>query len=346
MSQQMLETQLLLSEITAEGGATKAAAELVEPLVDWIRRQKPDPLDNVHLRVFLTAARARISQGELAKAAETAGLLFELAPDAPAANGVLVSIAKSIGDRWHEAQAKVIEAGTSGDAALRSAAQNEAEKRQKLVAGLIAKLVGRKEQSLAARIYVADTSAELNDTDTARKLYQAILAEGESDPAFGKANAAALTRIRTQLVGLIRRKSQTPDEFAEGLKQVDELIAAYPNALEPKMEKGRLLQAWADVDPARLDDAVALWTMLRTRLARARRKPPEYYEVVYNAASCLATDSLKTGNRQKALQAEQLLNATLVLSPRLSGPEMVAQYKELLNEARLLQGRPPASAQK
>lgn len=346
LSRQMLETQLLLSEVVAEGGQMKAAAELVEPLVDWIRRQKPDPLDNMLLRVFLTAARAQISQGELAKAAETAGLLFELGPDAPTANGVLVSITKTIGDRWHEAQAEVIEAGTAGDAARRSAARKEAEKREKLVAGLIARLVSRKEQSLAARIYVADASAELNETDTARKLYQALLAEGDSDPAFGKANAAALTRVRTQLVGLIRRKAQTADEFKVGLKQVDELIAAYPNALEPKMEKGRLLQAWADVNPARLDDAVAHWTVLRTRLARARRKPPEYYEVVYNAASCLATDSLKTGNRQKALYAEQLLNATLVLSPRLSGPEMVAQYKELLNEARLLQGRPRASAQK
>jgi len=106
------------------------------------------------------------------------------------------------------------------------------------------------------------------------------------------------------------------------------------------------LQAWTDVDPTKLDDAVAHWTALRTRLARARLKPPEYYEVVYNAASCLATDSLKSGNREKALQAEQLLNATMVLSPRLSGPEMVAQYKELLQEARILQGRAGAAAQK
>ncbi|MEX0679463.1 MAG: hypothetical protein WD063_20475 [Pirellulales bacterium] len=344
MSRQMLETQLLYSEVVAEAGRMKEAAELVEPLVEWIRAQKPDPLDNMLLRVFLAAARAEISQGELGKAAETAGLLFELAPDAPAANGVLISIVKTFGDRWHEAEAEVIEAG--GDAARRSAAESEAEKRKKLVAGLLAQLVPRKEQSLAARIYLADTSAQLNETDTARTLYLAILAQGDSDPAFGKANAAALTRIRTQLVGLIRRKAQKEDEFKEGLKQVDELIAAFPNALEPKMEKGRLLQAWADVDPARLADAVAHWTLLRTRLARARRKPPEYYEVVYNAASCLATDSLKTGNREKALQAEQLLTATLVLSPRLSGPEMVAQYKVLLQQARQLQGRAGASAQK
>ena len=83
-----------------------------------------------------------------------------------------------------------------------------------------------------------------------------------------------------------------------------------------------------------------------SRLMLIRRRPAAYYEVVYNAASCLATDSLKTGNREKALQAEQLLGATMVLSPRLSGPEMVAQYKELLQEARILQGRAGISAQK
>ena len=80
--------------------------------------------------------------------------------------------------------------------------------------------------------------------------------------------------------------------------------------------------------------------MLRVRLSKATRKPPEYYEVVYNAANCLFIDSLKTQNNEKALQAEQLLSATLVLSPRLSGPEMVARYKELLHKVRTLRGQP------
>ncbi len=185
-------------------------------------------------------------------------------------------------------------------------------------------------------IYIADSSAQLGLTDTARDLYQAVLAQADANPQFKQANAAALTRIQAPLVGLLRQKGQ----FAEGLKQVDQLIEAYPNALEPKLEKGRLLQAWADTDPARGPEAVAHWTMLRTRLSKLAKKPPEYYEVVYGAAHCLFAEGIKTQDRQKALQAEQLLNATLVLSPLLSGPEMVAKYKELLKKARALQGRP------
>ncbi|MEX0978898.1 MAG: hypothetical protein WDZ48_08615, partial [Pirellulales bacterium] len=346
MSRQILENQLLLSEVVAEGGQVQQAAELVEPLLGWIAANKPAPLDNTLLRVFLTAARTQAALGQTAKAAATAGVLCELGPDDPSTNGVLVSIVKLVGDQWKQAKAEGTEAETAGNAAARAAAEAAAAERKKHLADLLAKLAPRKKQSLAAQIYIADTSVELDQTDAARGLYLAILAQGDSDPAFKKANAAALTRIRTQLVGLIRAKAKTKEEFEEGRKQVDELIAAYPNALEPKMEKGRLLQAWAEIDPARAADAVAQWTLLRTRLARAPRKPPEYYEVVYNAAHCLFMDGLKTNNREKALQAEQLLNATLVLSPRLSGPEMVAQYKDLLQKARKLQGRPPASAQK
>src|SRR5262249_5006003 len=158
---------------------------------------------------------------------------------------------------------------------------------------------------LAALVYVADSAAQLEQPDTARELYQSILAQAESDVAFKQANAQALTRIQSQLVGLLRQKGQ----FAEGLAAVDKLIEQFPNALEPKREKGRLLQSWADVEPDRFPDAVAHWTMLRTRLSRPAKKPPVYYEVVYNAANCLLTEGQKTRNPEKAMQTEKLLTA-------------------------------------
>jgi hypothetical protein len=342
LTRQLLETQLLVAEVKAEAGQTKEAAELLEPLVQWIRTEKPSPLDNTHLRIFLSAVRVQLALGELAKASASANLLIELGPDGAAVNAVLNSMLKMFGDEWKRAEAAAIEARTAGDAAARSAAEAAAGERKQRLSQLLAQLASRKENSLPAMIYIADFSAQLGQNDTARELYQAILTRAESDATFKQANAAALTRIQSQLVGLLRQKGQ----YAEGLEEVDKLIAKFPNALEPKMEKGRLLQAWSDKDPAHFDDAVAHWTVLRTRLAKAAKKPPEYYEVVYNAASCLFTDGLKTQNQQKALQAEQLLNATLVLSPKLNGPEMVARYKELLQKARQLQGRPANASAK
>ncbi len=234
------------------------------------------------------------------------------------------------------AEAAKIEASSLGDANRRAAAEADVNVRKKLVGDLAPRLASRKQNSLAALIFIADTSAEVGKTDVARELYASILARGEADPAFNKANAAALTRIRAQLVGLLRAKGQ----FNDALAEVNKLIEEFPNALEPLMEKGRVLQGWADEDPERFDNAVAHWTLLRTRLMRLPRKPPEYYEVVYNAANCLFTDGLKSNDPRKALQAEQLLNATLVLSPKLSGPELVARYKELMRKSRQLQGRP------
>jgi outer membrane protein assembly factor BamD (BamD/ComL family) len=336
LSRQMLETQLLLGEAKAEAGQAEQAAELLDPLVQWIQTEKPNPLDHALLRVFVAAIRANLSLGQLPKASTTANLLVELGPDGAQVNGVLSSILKLFGDQWKQAEAAVIEARTAADPAGRTTAEAAAADRKERLSQLLAQLAPRQHNSLAAMIYIADTSAQLGQTDTAEKLYKAILAQAAEDAAFKKANAQALTRIRAQRVGLLRQKKQ----FAEGLADVDQLIAELPNALEPKMEKGRLLQGLADDDPSRLGEAVAHWTMLRTRLSKATKKPPEYYEVVYNAASCLYEEGRKTKSDQKALQAEQLLNATLVLSPHLNGPEMVAKYKELLAKVRQLQGRP------
>ena len=248
---------------------------------------------------------------------------------------MLSSLVRMFSDDWKQAEAAAIEARIATDPTARSSAEAGAAERKTLVAELIAKAATRKQFALPALIYIADTCAQVGQTDTARELYLSILSRADGEPEFKKTNAAALTRIQAQLVGLLRQKG----EFAEGLKQVDQLIAAYPNALEPKMERARLLQSWADVNAARYPEAVAQWTALRVRLAKAAKKPPEYYEVVFNAAACLFAESLKTRNNEKALQAEQLLNATLVLSPNLNGPDMVARYKELLHKVRLLQGR-------
>ncbi len=69
------------------------------------------------------------------------------------------------------------------------------------------------------------------------------------------------------------------------------------------------------------------------------RKPPEYYEAIYNAALCLVDQSRAIKNPEKALQAEQLLKSTLTLSPNLDGPDNVTRYNALLKRAQAAQGR-------
>jgi hypothetical protein len=338
------DARLLLAEVKLEAKQATEAAALVDPMLDAIARDKARPLDNTHLRTFLTYARAHAALAQMTKVAAAAPLLAELGEDNAAVNGVLNSMFQLLVEGWKQSEAEAIEARTAADPARRASAESSIVERKKLLADLLPKLAQRKQNTLAARVYLADTAAEIGQNDTARELYQSVLSQADADASFRQANAQAVTRVQAQLVGLLRQQGR----FADGLKEVDRLIEQFPNALEPKMEKGRLLQSWADTDRARFAEAVAHWTTLRTRMARMARKPPEYYEVVYNAAACLFEEGRKTSDRQvaaeKALQAEQLLNATLVLSPKLSGPEMVARYKELLHKARQLQGRPVNAA--
>jgi hypothetical protein len=111
------------------------------------------------------------------------------------------------------------------------------------------------------------------------------------------------------------------------------------------MERGQILEAWAEKDPAKFDQAVGHWVMLRTRLQPMRKKPAEYYEVMYNVAKCLVREAERSTDKAVVLdcakKAEQVLKAALVLSPKLNGPDMVAKYRVLLDKAITMQGRSP-----
>jgi hypothetical protein len=72
-------------------------------------------------------------------------------------------------------------------------------------------------------------------------------------------------------------------------------------------------------------------------LEKIKPRPPEYFEVIYKCAVCLYTQYEKTKDKAKLSDAEKLLNATMVLNTKLSGPDMVAQYKALLKRIKAAQ---------
>jgi hypothetical protein len=142
-------------------------------------------------------------------------------------------------------------------------------------------------------------------------------------------------RVRAQLVGLLRQEKK----YEQALTEVDKLLQETPKALEPNMERARILLALAEADPTnaqRYGESVAAWSRLRAAMTRLPKKPPEYYESVLGCAKSLAgqasalTDAAAAKEARK--QARQLLVATLALSPSLTGPEMVERYNTLLAE--------------
>ena len=165
-----------------EQGDAKQAAELIAPLVrtvksenvqsenvqsENVQSEKTTPPDNTALRTLLAAVRARAA-GDAAGAAEAATLLLELGPDVAAVNGVLVTMLKALDALWKQAEADAIKARTAEDPKLRAAAEGTLTARKQLVAPLAAQLATRKENTLAAQIYIADTNAALGQTDAAR----------------------------------------------------------------------------------------------------------------------------------------------------------------------------------
>ena len=84
--------------------------------------------------------------------------------------------------------------------------------------------------------------------------------------------------------------------------------------------------------------------MLRSRLQALPKKPPEYYDVMYNVAACLLreaqTSQDKATQMDRAKKAEQVLKSALILSPKLNGPDTVARYKALLDKTIAIQSRP------
>lgn len=203
------------------------------------------------------------------------------------------------------------------------------------------KLAARREVSAAGMVFIGDALMAVGMTDEASRQYEKIIQRADADPEFAKIAQKAVTRVRAHLLELLRKEGK----HKEALEQVNFLLKDHPNSLELLMEKGTILQDWAEKEPARFDDAVAHWVSLRMRLQGIRKKPPEYYDVVYCVAACLMrqaeTAKDKATAMDRAKKAEQVLKSALILSPKLNGPDTVARYETLLNKAIVMQGRSP-----
>jgi tetratricopeptide (TPR) repeat protein len=342
------DTTLLLAEVYLDGNEPALAVPLLDPVIAGMQKDKPKSLDKFTLRACTDGVRAYIATAEMAKAEGVANLLMAVGEDVPAVNNVLLKFVSTVKNNWKTAEATLI--GGKADAKALSAATAAVAANKQLLGKMIEPMAKRKELGLVGTVLVGDTCFELGLNDKAGQMYQFVI-DHEGDPAFVGNDPhvkSAITRVRSRLIGIKRAEKK----YAEALTDVDKLIADNPRSLEPRMERGRILQGWSEEDSKHFRDAVAQWTELRTMLQRMRgKKPPEYYEVIYNAAFCLVQEAkqLKTKDERelKASQAEQLLKSTRTYNPNLSGPEMVAKYDVLLIEAMAIQGRkpqPPAAA--
>lgn len=317
-----------------DGNKIEEALQLLQPMVDALKSKPPAGMDKTTLRILVNSMRAYATLDKVNDSVDVGNILVTSGEDIPPVNGVLIEFAKMIRGEWKKAAAELIAAEAAAktnataegeeDGRVKNAKFAETAKREAL-SNLLEKLNERKQYDLAGLVFLAESSQEIGLTEKARDQFQAIIDRSAADPAFAKVAAKAMTRVRSQLISLLRAAKN----YDESLKQVEALLKEQPNALEPLIEKGNILQALAEADPKRYDEAVKWWTNIRLKLQSAPgKKPPAYYEVVYNCAFCLAAQK----QADKSTQAAQLLNATLVLSPQLDGPDRVEKYKALLKQ--------------
>jgi hypothetical protein len=329
------ECRLNLAEMHLEAGEVDPALALLTPLEAKIRESNPETLDNAQLRTLLSAIRVHSVKKNLAGALACGLLLLEKGPaDSLQVNSALISVTRLMRDDYKADQGKLLEISQmeSPDQATVLAANIKADASKAALLSILNKLAPRDQLNLPEIVAMGDFAADAGLPDLALSMYQRALKVGESLTTKTPQTVAALTRVQVALIGLLRAGGQ----FAEALVQVDALIAANPKALDPRIERARILQGMAETDPAKWKEAVTAWSELKNLYQRAPKKPAAYYDMVYSIGQCLAGEA-RTANDQKTAaekkkQANQLLKGTLALSPELNGPEMVAKFNELLEE--------------
>ena len=322
---QLGDAELLLGEVCVESGNYTKAVELLTPHVAAIVAEKPKEIDNVILRTFLASVRAEIGSGNLQKASETTQALMRISPDQPQVNRILVSLVTLMQQEWKRLNAAAIEA-SSVDLATQDAAKQKLEAAGAILAALIEGLQTRQQLDAKAQLFMGKTAMEIGRPKLGEPLYRALLKKADDGDATVPKQAILVAR--SELIGIVRKDGN----FKDALEQVDKLLQSNPNVLSFMMERGRILQAWAEKDESKFEAAVQQWIDVRSKLQQMPTKPPEFYEVNYNAALCLYIESQKTNNPKKAQDAAKLLNALLFTNPKLNGPDTVAQYKQLLQK--------------
>lgn len=322
LSPQHVESQLLVALIHLEAKEFKEAYELLRPLIDQIKAAKPQALDEATVRISRAALQAALGLGDVAGATEVGMLLTDLGADQQGVNAVLVDFARALDEQRKADEAEATRANASGDAKAAETANAKLKATQTMIGNVLKKLAARKEHSVFGLIALGDLCVNVGLAAEATQLFQRVLDTPDVDKR-------AATRARAQLIGLLR----TAGKFQEAIDQARQLAADNPRSLEPQLELGRCLQARAEQDPTTYDEAIAQWTRIRNFLQAMRKKPPEYYEVIYNAAWCLYAQAYQTQEKipERCTQAIQLLKSALVLNEKLSGPDMVEKYKVLMD---------------
>jgi hypothetical protein len=336
-----LETVLVLAKIHLSAGENKEALAVVEPIVKALSQQKPKQLDPTMLDIFNAALRADLGLNDFKKAQEVGAVLMEIGPDERNVNSALVSLVQRL-DAERRGVEKTLETlPVNVNPADAQKIRDNLQAINTTLGDMLGKIAERKQMSLQTMVYVGNLFSDIDKPSEAEKEYGAVLEKTSSDPEFtkNKDNAKLINAVRARQVSLLRVRGK----FREAIDEANKLCAAFPNALDPLVERAKIYQDWAAKDPTKYDDAIAGWGEIRRRLERQvpsgeprgksaneqqRSLEQSYFNAVYNIADCLLKQAMrlqgagdKSGAAKKAVLGEQVLNSVLQKFPKLDGTD-------------------------
>lgn len=326
-----IDLRQILAAAQLEASNPKAACEVAKPLIDAWKKEHPEKVDLTMLRTANVAFKANLQCDNVKEAENVITLLIELGLDTNQVNASLIEFARAVRREASATLEAQLDASKKSDFNALTVIDKKLAALQTIESNMMDKLTKRQNYTLGGLLYLADTLNTIGRQNDSRMFYKTILDKAESDPDFKEQAAKVLTRIRAQVIGLLTADGK----YDEALKQADELIKNQPKALEPKVEKARILTAIAKKQPSvkNYNAAINEWTAIRVVLGKFPDKPPAFYEAVMNVADGLIAQAELAKDAKIALQAEQLLTATIRTSPKLNGPEMVQQFERTKQRA-------------
>ena len=340
----MFEAALLLADMKMEGDEAREAAALFQELADDVVKEKPEKLDPTMLKAFNGAVRAYLQLEEVEKAGNVAKLLIDLGPDDPQTNVSLLSFAGRLEKERKKVEDAVNAAPTPTEA-------KEAKAKLKSFEDLARQ---RPEELVRSRESVADghdlDRADVRQRRTGRR-DQGPMREGPPQDRRGR--------------GFRRGRQEGDTEDPRHHDQHDAQGRQVRRCLQAGEQPGRRESQGARAAVGEMPDppglvregsrqypkAIMEWDRLRNIMERMKKRPAEFYDVVYNEALCfhnMAQSGMAQsgkGNKESldsAKKGEQLLKQLLLLDKNVSA-ENVKRYRALIKKLEILQLKEPSS---
>ncbi len=152
---------------------------------------------------------------------------------------MLSNIARQLREGYKAELAKVQEA-ENGSIEQITAAREAVDRSKAAIDEFLGKLITRQQLSLPELIAIGDGAGEIGNSVLAKQAYQRVLDTGNALPQKTPQVQAALIRVQSAFVGLLRASG----EYEEAMKQVEELIQSARRLSTRRSNEPEFCRGW------------------------------------------------------------------------------------------------------